>query len=247
MNELKILFDKKGRSYIFSGKDIHTKDGVIKKEEVEGKNFGEIVKTHLGIEYYLVRTTLEDIIKKAERAPQAITLKDLSIIAGFIGLKSGSRIVNAGTGSGIADIFFSNIVYPEKVISYEIREDFANVAKKNFKKFNVENVEIKMKNIYEGIDEENLDAIILDLPEPWRVVEHASKKLKISGYLVAYTPSIEQAKKFVDNKILKENFLSKTIECIIRDWDMKVLRPHSKIIAHTAFITFSRLIKRQND
>ncbi|MFN3527814.1 MAG: tRNA (adenine-N1)-methyltransferase [Candidatus Altarchaeaceae archaeon] len=244
MYEGKILFDKKGRSYLFSGKDIHTKDGVIKKEEVEEKNFGEIVKTHLNVEYYLVKTTLADIIKKAERAPQAMTLKDLSIISGFIGLKSGSRIVNAGTGSGIADIFFSNIVYPEKVVSYEIREDFANVARKNFEKFNIKNVEIKMKNIYDGIDEDNLDAIILDLPEPWRVIEDAAKKLKISGYLVAYTPSIEQAKKFRDNEILKEKFLSETIECIVRSWDMKAVRPHSKMIAHTGFITFSRLMKR---
>lgn len=244
MDELKILFDKKGRSYLFSGKDIHTKDGVIKKEEIEEKNFGEIVKTHLGVEYYLVKVNLEDVIKKAKRAPQAITLKDLSLIAGFIGLRSGSKIVNAGTGSGIADIFFSYIVYPEKVISYEIREDFAEVAKKNFEKFNIKNVEIKMKNIYDGIDEDNLDAIILDLPEPWRVVENASKKLKISGYLVVYTPSIEQAKKFRDNEILKEKFLSETIECLVRNWDMKVMRPHSRMIAHTAFITFSRLMKR---
>lgn len=239
---MKILIDKKGRKYILKDEDMHTKDGVIKKEILEGKNAGDTVQTHLGETYNLIDADITDMMQKAKRAPQAITLKDASLIAGYTGLRSGSRIVSAGTGSGVLDMFLANIIFPEKLISYEIREDFAKVAGKNFEKFGIENVEIKMKNIYEGIDEDNLDLIFLDLPEPWNVTEIGKTKLKIGKYLAAFTPSIEQAKKFHDS--LNGFFLSETLECVVRNWDMKVLRPHSRMIAHTAFITIARLIKK---
>jgi len=238
---LKILLDKKGRKYILKNEDLHTKDGVIKKELLEGKKAGDSVNTHLGETYNIIEADITDFMQKAKRAPQSITLKDASLIAGYTGLRSGSKVISAGTGSGVIDMFFANIIYPEKLISYEIREDFAKIAKKNFEKFNIENIEIKMKNIYEGIDEDNLDLIFLDLPEPWLVAETGRTKLKIGKYLVAYTPSIEQAKKFHESL---NGFLCETLECIVRNWDMKVLRPHSRMIAHTAFLTIARLIKK---
>ncbi len=242
---MKILIDQKGRKYIFNNEDMHTKDGVIKKEDVEKCEIGNTVKTHLGIEYTVISPNVSDIMQKAKRGPQAITLKDAALIAGFANLHSGSKVVNAGTGSGILDIFLAYVVEPEKVISYEIREDFAKIAKKNFEKFGIKNVEIKMKNIYEGIDEENLDAIILDLPEPWRVVPFATEKLKIGGTLISFSPSIEQSKKFHD--ALNANFLQETFECILRNWDMKAVRPCSRMIAHTGFITVARLISKKKE
>lgn len=242
---MKILIDSKGRKYIFKGEDMHTKDGMIKADEINKSEIGGTVKTHLGNEYVVIFPNLTDMLQKAKRGPQAITLKDAALIAGFANLHSGSKVVNAGTGSGVMDIFLAHIVYPEKVISYEIREDFAKIANTNFKKFGIENVEIKMKNIYECIDEENLDAVILDVPEPWLVISHAINKLKIGGFIVSFTPSIEQAKKFHD--ALGKNFIQETFECVLRDWNMNVLRPHSRMIAHTGFISVARLISKSKE
>ncbi len=240
--DMKILIDPKGRKYIFKGEDIHTKDGMIKADEINKCEVGGTVKTHLGTEYAVIHPNITDILQKARRGPQAITLKDASLIVGYANLHSGSKVLNSGTGSGIMDIFLAYAVEPEKVISYEIRDDFAKIAGKNFERFGIDNVEIKMKNIYEGIDEENLDAIILDLPEPWLVVRFAVEKLKIGGILISFSPSIEQSKKFHD--ALDINFLQETFECVLRDWDMKVVRPCSRMIAHTGFITVARLISR---
>ncbi|PKP57738.1 MAG: tRNA methyltransferase [Candidatus Altiarchaeales archaeon HGW-Altiarchaeales-1] len=243
--DMKILIDPKGRKYIFKGEDMHTKDGMIKADEINNCDVGGTVKTHMGTEYAVIHPNITDIMQKARRGPQAITLKDASLIVGYANLHFGSKVLNSGTGSGILDIFLAHIVYPEKVISYEIRDDFAKIAGKNFERFGIDNVEIKMKNIYEGIDEENLDAVILDLPEPWLVIPHAVKKLKIGGILISFSPSIEQSKKFHD--ALNINFLQETYECVLRDWDMKVVRPCSRMIAHTGFITVARLISRNKE
>jgi len=234
-----LLIDGKGRKYLVKGNsDVHTNQGVISAEVLNKKNIGSMVETHRGKKFFLILPQILDFMEKAKRGPQAMTLKDCSLIAGYTGIHSGSKIVEAGVGSGILAMFLANMIYPEKLVSYEIRKDFANIAEENFKRFGVKNVKIKMKDIYEGIDEKNLDLIVLDLPEPWRVVEYAKNSLKIGGYMVSYSPSIEQNKRFFD--ALGDNFLSETVELLVRNWDMKVVRPYSRTLGHTGFMTFAR-------
>jgi len=188
-----------------------------------------------------------DFMEKAKRSPQIMSLKDSALIAGYAGIKSGCRVVEAGVGSGLNTMFFANLVYPEKLAGYEVREDFAQLAKENFKKSGIGNVEVKLKDIYEGIEEDELDLICLDLPEPWKVIPHASESLKIGAYLVSYCPSIEQAKKFYDALIESNGrFLIEAMECLVRNWDLKVVRPHSRMLAHTGFLIITRLIHKRD-
>lgn len=233
-----LLVDEKGRKYIVKGTaDMHTNYGVIRAEELSGKKFGDTIETQKARKFFILNPAIIDFIEKAKRGPQAISLKDCAVIAGYTGIHSGSRVVEAGTGSGILSMFLANIVAPEKIVSYEIREDFAEIARKNFERSGLDNIGIKVKNIYEGIDEKDLDLIMLDLPEPWRVVEHAKKSLNAGAFIVSYSPSIEQSKKFCDEL---DGFMHETIECIVRNWDMDVVRPYSRMLAHTGFITFAR-------
>jgi tRNA (adenine57-N1/adenine58-N1)-methyltransferase len=238
-----LLIDEKGRSYLVKGdKDVHTNYGVIKAEQLTEENVGTMIESHQGRKYNLIKPNIVDYMEKAKRGPQAMTVKDCSVIAGYCGLGPGSRVIEAGVGSGILAMFLANIISPATLTSYEIREDFAKIAEANFNKFGIENIQIKMKDVYSGIDETDLDLISLDVPEPWKTVEHAKKSLKVGGYLSSYSPSIEQNKKFVD--ALGEDYMHETIETIQRDWDMKVVRPFSRMIAHTGFITIARLVKR---
>lgn len=238
-----LLMDEKGRKYLVKGdKEVHTNYGVIKPEQLTEENLGTIIETHQGRRFNLIKPNILDYMEKAKRGPQAMTPKDCAVISGYTGICTGSKVVEAGVGSGILSMFFANKISPSTLVSYEIRTDFAKIAQDNFDRFDIKNVEIKMKDIYEGIDEKDLDLVSLDVPEPWRAIEPATKSLKIGGYITSYSPSIEQNKKFCD--ALGEGFSHETFETIQRDWDMEVVRPFSRMIAHTGFITVARLLKR---
>lgn len=238
-----LLIDEKGRKYLVKGdNDVHTNYGVIKAEQIAEENVGKEIESHQGHKYVLIKPGILDYMEKAKRGPQAVTPKDCAVIVSYTGIRSGSKVVEAGVGSGVLSMFLANIIAPAKLTGYEVREDFAKIAQGNFERFGVTNAEIKMKDIYEGIDEKEVDLLSLDLPEPWKVSQHAKKALNVGGYVTSYSPSIEQNKKFVDS--LDDSFTHQTLETIQRDWDMKVVRPFSRMIAHTGFITVARLVKR---
>jgi tRNA (adenine57-N1/adenine58-N1)-methyltransferase len=187
---------------------------------------------------------LPDVLKKLKRGPQIITLKDAGIISAFTGISSGDLVVDAGTGSGFLAIYMGNLVKPTgKVVSYERRPDFAGLAKRNVKKAGLEEyVEVKDGDIYEGISEKDVDVITLDVAEPWNAVAHAKKALKEDGFLVSYSPTIEQVRHFVDECKGSGLRHEKTIECTVREMVLheRGTRPQIKGIMHTGYITFVR-------
>ena len=100
---------------------------------------------------------------------------------------------------------------------------------------------VKKKDIYEGIEEKNLDVITLDLPEPWRVLPHTEKSLKAGGTLVAFLPHISQVERLI-TEARKKFVVVKTCEVIEREWivDPPKLRPNHQGLMHTAFLVFLR-------
>jgi len=187
---------------------------------------------------------LPDVLKKLARGPQIITLKDAAIISAFTGMSPGDLVVDAGSGSGFLAIYMGNLVRPEgKVVSYERRPDFAKLAKGNVKKAGLEGyVTIKEKDIYEGIDEHDVDVITLDLPEPWNAVEHSRRALKDRGFLVSYVPTVEQVRRFASQCEKSGLKHVKTVECCVREMVLheRGTRPQIKGIMHTGYITFVR-------
>jgi len=185
-----------------------------------------------------------DIFRKLARGPQIVMLKDAAIISAFTGISPGCLVVDAGAGSGFLAIYMGNLVRPDgRVVSYERRHDFASLAERNVKKACMEKyVMIKNKDIFEGIDEKDVDVITLDLMEPWKAVEHAKGALKEGGFLVSYVPSVEQFRQFVrecEKHGLKHE---QTVECTIREMVLKEqgTRPQIKGLMHTGYITFVR-------
>lgn len=224
-------------------KDFHSKYGVVSADDLKNAFPGDTVKSHLGTSFAVLEPNTVDHINKARKGPQTVTLKDCGIIVGYTGISSGSKVVDAGTGSGYLSMFLANLVYPETLVTYEVRDDFANLAEKNFQKAAIENIKLKRESIYEGIEENDLDLITLDLPRPWKVVEHAQESLKPGGYLVSYSPSIEQSKKLTD---ALDGFKSDTFECIKRDWNMYSVRPYTRMLGHTGFITIARYMNEED-
>jgi tRNA (adenine57-N1/adenine58-N1)-methyltransferase len=242
---MRILIDKKGKKYLTSGEDLHTNWGYIKKEDIETSSNNQVIKTHMGYEFTVIKPDLNDYIDLMERKCSIILPKDIGIIIAYTSLGCGQRVVEAGTGSGATALYFANIVGSSgDVYSYEVREDFSEIAKRNIMTFGQENVEVKCQDIKNGIDESEVDLIFLDLPKPWDVVESAAKSLKIAGYLAAYNPYIEQV--FTLHKVLKKFGFSNlnTVECILREIEVKTkgTRPKTRMVGHTGYLTFARFL-----
>jgi len=242
---MRILMDEKGKKYLAGDEDLHTNKGYIKKEDIKSSRDGEMLKTHLGHKFTIIKANINDYIGLMERKCSIILPKDIGIVTAYTGLGCGQRVVEAGTGSGATALYFGNIVGPEgKVCSYEVREDFARIAEKNIREFGQENVMVKNQDIKEGIDISDVDLIFLDLPQSWDVVEIATGSLKAGGYLAAYNPYIEQV--FTLHKVLKKcNFSDiKTVECILREMEVKVkgTRPKTRMVGHTGYLTFARFL-----
>lgn len=178
------------------------------------------------------------------RGPQIITIKDMAIISAMTGVCSGFRIVDAGSGSGFLAAYLGNLVKPEgSVISYEIRKEHAEIALKNILKAGLGKfVTIKNKDIFEGIDEKDLDLITLDMPETFKAVKIAFDALKPGGWVVSYVPSIEQMREFV-LECKKSGFENiESFENIMRAIEVKSLgtHPQNKGVFHTGYISFAR-------
>jgi len=186
-----------------------------------------------------------DILRKSKRGPATILPKDFGAIVANTGLGTGMTVVDAGAGSGWLAMQLANIVGPSgKVITYENREEFANLAKKNFDSFAFTNIKIKNKDITKGITEKNVDLITLDLQDSWKCIKYAGKALKQGGFLAIYCPQITQVIRAVKElKKAKLNFV-KVIEATERPWKIeeKVARPEHNFLSFTAFLVFARKI-----
>ena len=184
-----------------------------------------------------------DLYRKLKRVPQIMLLKDISAITAITGINSKSLVVDAGAGSGALACFMANIC--KKVVSYEIRKDFSELARQNAEKMGLKNITIKNRDIHKGISEKNVDLITLDVPEPWKAIRHAAKALKENGFLVSYSPQMTQSIRFVKEVGRSKKLRSiKTLEVFWREWviDEKRARPQHTAIVHTGFLSFARKI-----
>ncbi|TKJ17216.1 SAM-dependent methyltransferase [Candidatus Woesearchaeota archaeon B3_Woes] len=229
--------------YVFdTDKEFITEDGKIDKKDLKKKD-GSTIKTNKDKEFIIFSTTFIDDFKRIKRKAQIITPKDIGIIIAETGINNKSKVVDAGTGSGALACYLAHIC--KEVTSYDIRDDSIETAKENKKFLDLKNLKIKKKSIFKGIDEKELDLIVLDIPDPWNAIKSCEKSLKIAGYLVVYLPSVSQISDFV-NEIKKYNgfVYLKTTELIERHWkiDGRISRPKSGALGHTGFLSFVRRI-----
>jgi tRNA (adenine57-N1/adenine58-N1)-methyltransferase catalytic subunit len=226
----------------------HTHKGYIKLDDIIGKPFGSTQKSSLGTPFTLLRPQLIDYILKSQRNTQIIYAKDAALITIYSGIGPGSRVVESGTGTGALTTALAHYVAPTgKIYSYDIREEGQKTAEKNLRRAELSDyVELKLKDVVTGIDERDVDAVILDLAVPWLVIPQAYEALKPSGTIVSFSPTIDQVVKTVE--VLKEqNFVSiETFECIMRimQTDRGKVRPQTLMTGHTGYITHARKVTK---
>jgi tRNA (adenine57-N1/adenine58-N1)-methyltransferase len=229
-----------------SGQTFHTHKGYLKLDELIGKEYGEPIKSSMGIYFTTLKPSLTDYIMKSSRNTQIIYPKDAALIVMFSGIGPGSRVIESGTGTGSLTTALAHYVGSTgKVYTYELRSEFQKNAAKNLERAKlISNVEMKSGDVTLGYEERNVDAVILDLAVPWLVVPHAYAALKPSGVLVSFSPTIDQVVKTTE--ALRENgfVFIETIECLMRTMQVErgKTRPNTMMTGHTGYITHARKI-----
>jgi len=247
-----LLFLNSKRNFLVNvraGANFHTHKGYLELSRLIGKPFGERVKTQLGVEFVALKPTIFDRVQKMGHATQIVYPKDAALIVRHTGIGPGSRVVEAGTGSGALTSVLAHFVRPTgRVYSYEIRPEFRERAERNISRAGLlEWVELKISDITSGIEERDVDAVVLDLATPWLVVGHAYEALRGSGCLVSFSPTIEQVITTVE--ALEEfGFVDiETVEYISRRIKVKrgETRPETLMIGHTGYLTHARKAQRK--
>ena len=230
-----------------AGQTYHTHKGYLKLDELIGKEYGEPIKSSLGIYFTTLKPSLTDYIMKSSRNTQIIYPKDAALIVMFSGIGPGSRVVESGTGTGSLTTALAHYVGPTgKVYTYELRPEFQKNAAKNLQRSKlIDYVEMKSGDVtVTGYEERDVDAVILDLAVPWLVVPHGYTALKPSGVIVSFSPTIDQVVKTTE--ALKENgfVFIETVECLMRSMQVErgKTRPNTMMTGHTGYITHARKI-----
>jgi tRNA (adenine57-N1/adenine58-N1)-methyltransferase len=211
-----------------------------------GKEEGETVYSTRETPYLALRPTLADFILKMPRGAQVIYPKDLGPILMFADIFPGANVFESGIGSGALSM--AMLRAGASIVGYELREDFAARAQENVQSFlgaeAMSRYRVELRDSYEGIDETNLDRVVLDLPEPWRIVPHAEKALHRGGILLAYTPSIVQVMQLREALGNSDFDVPETVEVLNRTWHVEdqAVRPDHRMVAHTGFLTYARLL-----
>lgn len=245
-----LLLDTKKRRYLIdlsAGGEFHSHAGYVTHADIVGRAEGVTVRSTKGAEYVVLRPTLEDFVVEMPRGAQVIYPKDLGPICILADLSPGVRVFESGVGSGALSM--TMLRYGAEIVGCELREDFANRARANVRSFLGEDAldryQVEIGDSYTGIDPAHgaFDRVMLDLPEPWRVVPHAEKVLRAGGILVAYTPSITQAMQV--RETLKGKWIdARTIEVLHRGWHIEgqAVRPDHRMVAHTGFLSLARYL-----
>jgi len=245
--ERALLVDSKARRYLITlaeGGQFHSHAGITGHDDILGQQEGVTVRSTAGARYTVVRPTLADFVLKMPRGAQVIYPKDLGPLLILADVFPGARVFESGVGSGAVSMTLLRA--GADVVGYELRADFAARARRNVESFLGPDLRyrIEERSAYEGIDEADLDRVVLDLPEPWRVVKHAEAALHAGGILVSYLPTIGQVAQLRDALDESPFGMTQTIEVLQRSWHVEgpSVRPDHRMVAHTGFLTSARLL-----
>lgn len=235
-----------------AGDSFHTHRGIIEFDDLIGKPFGTCVFSKpyetQGYKFYILKPLASDYILYMSRKTQIVYPEDAGLILIYSGIGPRSIVIEAGCGSGALTCILGNFVRPNgHIYSYDIREKSLKRARKNIEKANLtEIVSIQYGDIIlDDFNHRNVDAVVLDMAQPWKAVEKVKDYLKLSGILVSFSPTIEQVKK--TTFVMRDNdfFEINSYELLKRRIQVKesATRPEVRMIGHSGYLTFGRKVE----
>jgi len=253
-NDLVFLMGRDRKSFIVRlqpGTELQTHRGVIRHDDLIDQPLGREVQSHLGYPFLVLEPSTHDLILDLKRTTQIMYPKDIGYVLLKMNVGPGSRVVEAGTGSGGLTLALARAVMPTgRVYSYEVRPDVLNLAAKNLEKLGLRSfVELKERDIEEGFDDVDVDALFLDLRNPWEYLTQAHMALKSGGFFGATLPTTNQVVRLI--RALPEHGFSavEVEELLLRAYKAVParLRPMDRMVAHTGYLVFARKIEQETD
>jgi tRNA (adenine57-N1/adenine58-N1)-methyltransferase len=230
------------------GQQLHTHRGIFEHDALIGRTLGTEVFTHRGDPFFLLQPSTDDLIREIKRNSQIIYPKDIGFILMKLSVRPGVTVVEAGTGSGGLTTVLAQAVGPTgRVISYEVREDMQNLARKNLERVGLaDRITFKLRDIAEGFDETDVYALFLDVPNPWDYTGQAYRALQSGGFFGSLVPTANQVSELLVS-MRREGFdFVEVCEVLLRYYKPVPdrLRPTDRMVAHTGFLIFGRPVIR---
>jgi tRNA (adenine57-N1/adenine58-N1)-methyltransferase catalytic subunit len=247
-----VLFvDRKEREYLRvlrPGARVHIGGGTMQADHLIGTDEGSIVYNTAKQPFLMLRPTFAQLIPNLPRRAQVIYPKDIGPILLWGDIYPGATVIEVGTGPGALSMALLRAIGPQgRLISYESRADFAEMAQNNVRQFfgAAPNWTVKIADALNGFEERAVDRITIDIAEPWHLLRAAAEALRPGGLIVGYVPTVMQVKQFVDGLRAHGGFAAvQSFETLVRFWHVKNLsvRPEHRMVAHTGFITVARRV-----
>ncbi|HLF03261.1 MAG TPA: tRNA (adenine-N1)-methyltransferase [Anaerolineales bacterium] len=243
------ILDHEGRFFYFRltpGARLETHRGIILHDDLIGRPYGSKVQTHLGRAFYLFTPSIHDLVNEAKRQSQILFPKDIGLILMKLNVRPGLTVMEAGTGSGGLTLALAHAVGPAgRVISYDVRPDMQNVARRNLELAGLsDRVTFKLRDIKEGFDETDVEAFFLDVPNPYDYCGQVHRALRGGGHFGCLVPTVNQVSDLLISLQREWFVLPEVCELLLRNYKTVParLRPVDRMVAHTGFLVFARPI-----
>ena len=244
-----VLLDRKQRTYLRTlraGRVLTVRGNAVACDALIGQPDGTVVTTPRGERLLVLRPTYAQLIPNLPRQAQPIYPKDVGPLLLWGDIGPGMRVVEVGIGPGALTLALLRAVGPTgELVSYEVREDFAARAQDNVARFHgpAPQWTLRVADAFEGFAERDVDRVVVDLAEPWRLLDRVAEALRPGGVLSAFIPTALQVKALVDGLHEHGGFAAvETLETLTRFWHVRErsLRPEHRMVAHTGFLVFAR-------
>ena len=226
------------------GADLQTHRGILQHDDLIDQPWGSEVFTHLGKSYFILQPSLNDLLRDLKRNTQIMYPKDIGFVLVTMGIGPGVHVIEAGTGSGALTIALAWAVGPQgRVTSYDQRPEMQNLARKNLDRLGLlERVTLKQRDIAQGFDEENVDALFLDVPNPYDYLQQARQALKPGGFFGTILPTVNQITRLLDAFHQYNYAFVDVCEIMLRYYKTvsERFRPTDRMVAHTGYLAFAR-------
>jgi len=247
-----ILFHSDRMNYLVAVQpkgSFSTHRGQLPFDQIAGREFGDAVRTHLGFLFYLLKPGLADLAMKVKRSTTIVYPKDVGAMLLSAAVFPGARVIETGSGSGALTTILANFVRPDgRVYSYERRPEFSANARANVVRYGLDPFcEFFVRDPeQEGFEQSDVDAVLLDVPEPWTLVAPVHKALKGGHTLVSIIPTVEQLRKTVSAMEMQGFARIHVKEILEREMLVRTtgIRPADRMVAHTVYLILGNKVNQ---